>query len=271
MLFSFVVTCSLAVLALAASPTYEQKLAGRATNYHARIGHAGGPHGKRKLARGRARRRVPIVNESPSQLGVVHLPIQPVAARDAHSYKKHRHHAVHRHRAIMAVKNSTSSSDSKASSGASQKEVNAALQDTITDPSGTPATNSLGLSIEGADVGYFANITIGTPGKTFRILMVRMLGLANLTHAGFWLSRLLGPVGELFGRSVRPAASAPRQDGQLVIQELEAEVRDHLRHWRGRRNPGAGRCDDRWTQVDRTVVRRDDGRVSAIQRFDGAL
>jgi len=143
-----------------------------------RIGHAGSTHVSttqpqpRSIhAHGHGRRmRRHLKRYTPPSNPVFHLPLYPVSnGTTRRNYDAHLSHARTRHANALTLASSMSASNNGA--GVSAKEIAAAAKNTVTGPSGTAADDSIGLSIEANDVGFFAPVTIGTPGTTFNILM----------------------------------------------------------------------------------------------------
>lgn len=67
----------------------------------------------------------------------------------------------------------TSSKSSESSSGYSKVAYQAAISGNLTPANAPTAEESLGMDIEANDVGYIANIEIGTPATKFRMLVSR--------------------------------------------------------------------------------------------------
>ncbi|GAA6033451.1 hypothetical protein JCM8097_001403 [Rhodosporidiobolus ruineniae] len=70
--------------------------------------------------------------------------------------------------------------EEKSQGGYSQAELDAAVNNTVMAPEPVTAANSLGLAIEANDVGYFADVQLGSNNQTFRILM-------DSGSADFWV------------------------------------------------------------------------------------
>ncbi|GAA5983726.1 hypothetical protein JCM11641_001730 [Rhodosporidiobolus odoratus] len=79
--------------------------------------------------------------------------------------------------ASAAPTNETQPEDEK---GYSQLDLDAAMNNTISEPANVTAANSLGLAIEANDVGYFAEVQLGSNNRTFKVLM-------DSGSADFWV------------------------------------------------------------------------------------
>ncbi|KAF8591109.1 aspartic peptidase A1 [Ramaria rubella] len=74
----------------------------------------------------------------------------------------------------------TASKPDDTSAGVSPLDIQAALNGGLTSPTAPTSANSIGLSIEGPDAGYVAEVQLGTPPRNFRILM-------DSGSADFWV------------------------------------------------------------------------------------
>ncbi|BGP20673.1 hypothetical protein JCM10213v2_008836 [Rhodosporidiobolus nylandii] len=91
--------------------------------------------------------------------------------------------------AMVAASRSAAANMTGADDGADQadeqggfSEINfaAAMNNTITPPENVTAANSIGLAIEANDVGYFAEVQLGSNNRTFKVLM-------DSGSADFWI------------------------------------------------------------------------------------
>ncbi|GAA5884160.1 hypothetical protein JCM6882_002160 [Rhodosporidiobolus microsporus] len=80
---------------------------------------------------------------------------------------------------VAATVNATTGEENELS-GYSELSLAAAMNNTITEAEPVTAANALGLAIEANDVGYFAEVQLGSNNKTFRILM-------DSGSADFWV------------------------------------------------------------------------------------
>lgn len=55
--------------------------------------------------------------------------------------------------------------------GFSQIAAQAAIDNSVSEAVEPSAKNTLGLDIEGADIGYFADVSIGTPPRDFKLII----------------------------------------------------------------------------------------------------
>lgn len=106
-----------------------------------------------------------------------------------------------------------------AADGFSDLEFDAAVTGKVTAASAVTASQSLGLAIEANDVGYFAPILLGTPSKTFQILM-------DSGSADFWVpSQICDSCGqhEVLGSKTSKTFAASKESFQVTYGTGEVQ------------------------------------------------